>query len=101
MLCIRSKIGEKKWILLTLVLVGLFRVTVNWTSGQWTFTPLAVRIPPITVAVAAYGPGESTYTLQLGQLLYSFISEIAQSQSPLYRLRSRPFWANQRTQMCT
>jgi hypothetical protein len=55
-LCIRSKIGKKRWIWLIPMLFGLLRVTVNWTSGQWTFTPLAFQIPPVNVAVEAYGP---------------------------------------------
>ena len=24
---------------------GLLRVTVNWTTGHWTFTPLAWQLP--------------------------------------------------------
>jgi hypothetical protein len=55
-LCIRMKIGNKKWIWLVAILVGICRLTVNWTTGKWLFTPLAFRIPPVTVSCSAYGP---------------------------------------------
>ena len=55
-LCIRSKIGRKKWIWLIPVLVGLLRFTLNWTSGQWTLTPLAINVPPVVARAEPYGP---------------------------------------------
>jgi hypothetical protein len=55
-LCARMKIGNKKWIWLPAILVGVCRVTVNWTSGKWFFTPLALHVPPVEVSCSAYGP---------------------------------------------
>jgi hypothetical protein len=69
-LCVRSKIGEKKWIWLMPTLVGVFRVTVNWTSGQWTSTPLAFRIPPFSVAFAAYGPWQIGIYAPVGAIAF-------------------------------
>ncbi|MGB9232997.1 MAG: hypothetical protein WCC04_01180 [Terriglobales bacterium] len=67
-LCIRSKIGKIKWILLIPMLVGLLQVTVNWTTGQWTFTSLAVRIPPVNMRVSAYGPWQIVITAPVGAI---------------------------------
>ena len=69
-LCIRSKIGKKKWIWLIPMLVGLLRVTVNWTTGHWTFTPLNVQIPPVNVAVAAYGPWQIIICAPVGAITF-------------------------------
>jgi hypothetical protein len=69
-LCICSKIGKKKWIWLIPVLVGLLRVTVNWTSGQWTCTPLAVQIPPVNVAVEPYGPWKIIIFAPIGAIAF-------------------------------
>ena len=71
-LCIRSKIGKIKWILLIPMLVGLLQVTVNWTTGQWTFTSLAVRIPPVNVRVPAYGPWQIVITAPVGAIIFLF-----------------------------
>jgi hypothetical protein len=72
MLCVRSKIGEKKWIWLIPTLVGIFRVNVNWTSGQWSFTPLALRIPPFAVAFAAYRPWQIGIYVPAGAIAFLF-----------------------------
>jgi hypothetical protein len=55
-LCIRMKIGRKKWVWLLAILAGVCRLTVNWTTGEWFFTPLAFLIPPVTISCTAYGP---------------------------------------------
>jgi hypothetical protein len=55
-LCIRMKMGRKKWVWLLAILVGICRLTVNWTTGEWFFTPLAFLIPPVTISCTAYGP---------------------------------------------
>ncbi len=69
-LCIRSKIGKKKWLWLLPMLVGLLRVTVNWTTGQWTFAPLNIQFPPVNVAVAAYGPWQIIICAPVGAITF-------------------------------
>lgn len=55
-LCVRMKIGKKKWVWLVAILVGVCRLSVNWTTGEWFFTPLSLNIPPVTASCSAYGP---------------------------------------------
>jgi len=55
-LCIRMKIGKKKWVWLLAILAGVCRLTVNWTTGEWFITPLGFLIPPVTISCTAYGP---------------------------------------------
>ena len=69
-LCIRSEIGKIKWILLIPMLVGLLRVTVNWTTGQWTFTSLAIQIPPVGMGVQAYGHWQIIVTAPVGAIIF-------------------------------
>jgi hypothetical protein len=69
-LCIRSKIGKIKWILLIPILVGLLRVTVNWTTGQWMFTSLAVQIPPVNMGVQAYGHWQIIINAPVGAIVF-------------------------------
>lgn len=69
-LCIRSKIGKIKWALLIPMLVGLFQVTVNWTTGQWTFTSLSVRIPPVNMRIPAYGAWNIVIAAPVGAIIF-------------------------------
>lgn len=55
-LCVRMEMGTKKLAWLLAIVVGVCRVTVNWTTGQWLFTPLALQVPPVTASCTAYGP---------------------------------------------
>lgn len=55
-LCLRMKIGKKKWIWLVAILLGVCQLTVNWTTGEWFFTPLALSTPPVRASCTAYGP---------------------------------------------
>ena len=55
-LCSRMKIGKKKWVWPVAILVGVCRFTVNRTTGEWFFTPLAFQMPPVGAFCSAYGP---------------------------------------------
>jgi hypothetical protein len=68
--CIRSKIGKKKWFWLLPMFVGLLRVTVNWTTGHWSFTPLAYQVPPVNVSVYAYGPWQIILYAPVGAIAF-------------------------------
>ena len=54
-LCVRAKITNK-WFWVLAILTGVCRLTVNWTTGQWFFTPFSVRIASINLSCSAYGP---------------------------------------------
>lgn len=69
-LCVRAKVGKQKWLWLILVLIGLIRVTVNWTTGQWFFTPLTIQIPPVEALAALYGPWMFQICAPLGALAF-------------------------------
>jgi hypothetical protein len=69
-LCIRSKMGKNKWIWLLPISVGLLRITVNWTTGHWTFTPLAYQIPPVNVSVYAYGAWQIIIYAPVGAIAF-------------------------------
>jgi hypothetical protein len=56
-LCAITKIGDTKWLWLVAMLVGVCRITVNWTTGEWSFTPLSFFLPlPVNLSFSAYGP---------------------------------------------
>lgn len=61
-LCVRMKVEKRKWIWQVAILLGILRITVNWTTGEWFFNPFAIQIPPVMAFSTLYGP----WTLQIG-----------------------------------
>jgi len=69
-LCLCSKIGVRKWIWLIPVLVGVQRFTLNWTTGQWTFTPVVIHIPPVVARFQPYGPWAIDILTPIGAIAF-------------------------------
>src|ERR1019366_297198 len=73
-LCILAKIGRQRWIWLLLILINIGHASVNWTTGQWSFTPLSIHygIPPTpaNMSCSAYGPWMVDLSLPLGALVF-------------------------------
>jgi len=70
-LCIRAKMGREKWLWAILILIGAgCRLTLNWTTGQWSFTPLSIQAPPIMMFCTPYGPWMVQITAPLGAIAF-------------------------------
>lgn len=69
-LCIRTKSGMKRWMWISLILVGVGRLTVNWTTGEWYFDVLALQIPCATARADLYGPWMISALFPLGALFF-------------------------------
>lgn len=70
--CIRTKLPRGKkagWIIF--ILLGVGRFAVNWTTGEFMFTPVAVNIFSAG-AVAVTGPWIISAAIPLGALLFLF-----------------------------
>lgn len=65
-LCVTAKIGPKKWLWLLLMLFTFIFVSVNWTTGDWSFGTVSFgfKLPPLpaNLECTAYGP----WNLKLG-----------------------------------
>ena len=68
--CIRTKTGRERWFWAILILIGAVRVTLNWTTGQLSLTPLAVQAPPCTMACTPYGPWMLHISAPLGAIAF-------------------------------
>jgi len=69
-LCIRTKMEKRKWLWLLITLVGAFRLAVNWTTAQWSFTLLGISIPCIQANHPLYGAWTVAAYLPLGGILF-------------------------------
>ena len=69
-LCARTEFGRKKWLWLLIVLVGVGKLSVNWVTDDWAFTPIAIQIPCATAVRPFYGPWTIAGSFPLGALLF-------------------------------
>jgi len=69
-LCARMELGRNKWLWLLIVLVGVGRLSVNWVTGDWSFTPIAVQIPCATAVRPFFGPWTIAGSFPVGALLF-------------------------------
>ena len=73
-LCARTVTGRKKWIWLILMIPGVCRLTVNWTTGHWSFTPFSVQVKLLpflaNASCTAYGPWLLQITAPLGAIAF-------------------------------
>jgi hypothetical protein len=69
-ICIRTKALKRKWLWVVFVLVGIGRLAINWTTGQYTFNILSIRIPCAQATADFYGPWTVAVCLPLGAILF-------------------------------
>jgi hypothetical protein len=69
-LCIKTRMGKKKWLWLILVFLGIGKLVVNWTTGEVFFTPLAIQLPPAGANAQLYGPWMVYVSIPIGAILF-------------------------------
>jgi hypothetical protein len=69
-LCIRTNAGKRRWVWLILILIGVCRFTVSWTTGGWFFTLLTVQVPPVMLFSSPYGPWMIHITAPVGAIAF-------------------------------
>jgi hypothetical protein len=69
-LCIRTRFKGRKWPWVLLVLVGVGKLAVNWTTGQLGFQPIAVQLFSASAAAPFYGPWTLAISLPVGAVLF-------------------------------
>jgi hypothetical protein len=69
-LCVKTRIGKKKWLWLIFILLGIGKLFVNWTTGEVFFTPLAVQLPDAGANAQFYGPWLVYVSIPLGAIIF-------------------------------
>jgi len=68
--CLRTRPLRRKWIWAIIALLGICKLTVNWTTGLTLFTPIAFSLPPALFSFSAYGPWMVHLHLPLGAVIF-------------------------------
>lgn len=68
--CVRTKIERRKWLWIIFIILGVGKFSVNWTTGQWSVTPLAVQFLSAAAFAPFYGPWVISISLPLGAIVF-------------------------------
>jgi hypothetical protein len=71
-LCARMKMTGRKWLWILFILLGVSKVAVNWTTGEWQVTPLAVQLLSASAFSSGYGPWVLAVSFPLGAIVFLF-----------------------------
>ncbi len=69
-LCIKTRMGKKKWLWLIFIVLGIGKLVVNWTTGEAFFTPIAIQLPPAGANAQLYGPWLVYVSIPLGAIIF-------------------------------
>ncbi|MES2488638.1 MAG: hypothetical protein V4607_02535 [Pseudomonadota bacterium] len=69
--CIKLKMPGRKWPWVLFILFGLGNLSINWTTGQWAFAPIAAQFLSVSAMSPMFG-GSWTFaiSLPLGAVLF-------------------------------
>ncbi|MFV1998254.1 MAG: hypothetical protein ACC641_09625, partial [Acidiferrobacterales bacterium] len=71
--CIRTPIPKWKWLWVLFILVGFGSISINWTTGQFGFQPLSLKLLSASaVAAGSFAPWIISTSIPLGAILFWF-----------------------------
>jgi hypothetical protein len=79
-LCINTKLAKKKWLWVIFIVLGIAKFSLNWTTGQWLITPLAVQFFSASAFAPTYGPWTLSVSLPLGAIIFLIFRERLQTR---------------------
>jgi hypothetical protein len=68
-LCIRTRL-RKKWLWLLFTLLGVGRLSFNWTTSHFDFRLFWVAVPPANASHVAYAPWYLFASVPLGAVIF-------------------------------
>lgn len=71
-ICVRTEMPGRKWPWLVFILLGIGKLSLNWSSGEIFFAPLSIQFFSASAAAALYGPWIISVSLPLGAIVFLF-----------------------------
>lgn len=70
--CVRTTLSGPKWPWVLAILFGVGKLSVNWTTGEWGFTSLAVQLFSGSAVAQLYGPWIVSISFPLGAVIFLY-----------------------------
>lgn len=71
--CVKTKTRGRKWPWILFILLGVGKVAVNWSTGQWAFAALSVQLFGAAATAPLYGPWTLAASFPLGAIAFLFL----------------------------
>ena len=68
--CIGAKLARRKWLWVIFILLGVGKLAINWSTGQWGISPLAVQLFSASAAAEYSGPWILAISVPLGAIVF-------------------------------
>jgi hypothetical protein len=62
----------RKWLWVLFILLGLGKLAVNWSTGEWQVMPLAVQVFSASIFSSPYSPWILAVSFPLGAIVFLF-----------------------------
>jgi len=68
--CIRTPFKGRKWPWVLFILVGIGRIAVNWSTGDWFISPVHFQLLGASISAPFYGPWTVAVSIPLGAIMF-------------------------------
>ena len=68
--CIGAKLARRKWLWVIFILLGVGKLAINWSTGQWAVSPLALQLFSASAGAEYSGPWILAVSVPLGAILF-------------------------------
>jgi len=68
--CVKTPIKKRKWLWIVFILIGVGKLTVNWTTGQVFVAALALQVISGGATALGYAPWMISASLPLGAIIF-------------------------------
>lgn len=68
--CVRTRLHGRKWPWLLFILFGVGNLSVNWTTADLSFSPLAILMFSAAASAQLYGPWVLSVSMPLGAVVF-------------------------------
>ncbi|HTJ79721.1 MAG TPA: hypothetical protein VL357_12060 [Rariglobus sp.] len=84
LVCIKTKIRRRKWLWIIIVLVGVVQFSINWTTGEISFSPFSFLLfGASAMATSLYSPWIISFAIPAGAILFWIKRpKLMQSETP-------------------
>jgi len=69
-LCLRTRMSGRKWPWVLFIILGIGKLAVNWTTGEWNMSPASVQLFSASAFAPLYGPWTLAISLPVGAVAF-------------------------------
>jgi hypothetical protein len=68
--CFQEKGLNRKWLWIIFIIFGIGNLSMNWSTGEWSFAPLSILLFSAGISSTGYSPWVISMGLPVGAVVY-------------------------------